>query len=355
MNKSTSLYLDFLRIFAAFGVLLNHANFPWFSNSLFPGDLGHKFVAFFFVLSGFLIAFTVDKKNKGGTNYLISRFSRLYSVVFPALIFTYLIDHLGIYLHPAFYSMHVDPDRQAVRFFLNLTFMQQIWNLCIKPSTNGPFWSIAYEFWYYIMFWVFCYYTGGRRIIGLLLLSMFVGIKILLLLPVWIFGVIAYKCTQKVKITSKIARIILIPVSIAIVILTFIWDFSVPANNWFYGKQLLFFSANFVFDWVYGLLVAINVYCFSISSFELKRPMLIERAIKHLSSISFSLYLFHFPLLVFIASIVPYNKSSYFQVVLILILVLLIVNVLSIISEKQREHFKKLFEKTFSLFTSKSV
>lgn len=355
MNKSTSLYLDFLRVFAAFGILLNHANFPWFSANLFPGDIGHKFVAFFFVLSGFLITFTVDKKNKGAANYLVGRFSRLYSVVFPALIFTYLIDCLGSYLHPDFYLSKVDPDKQVVRFFLNLAFLQQIWNLCVKPSTNGPFWSIAYEFWYYIMFWVFCYYKGVTRIVGLFLLFLFVGLKILLLFPVWIFGFIAYKLSHNIKMPSRFAKIFLIPITAAILILTFVWDFSIPVNYPFYGKPLLFFSANFVFDWVYGLLVAFNIYCFSVSCFEFKIPVLIERAIKYLSSISFSLYLFHFPLFVFIASILPYNRSSYVQVFLVLILVLLIVNVLSVISEKQRGYFKKLFEKLFAMFTPKAV
>jgi peptidoglycan/LPS O-acetylase OafA/YrhL len=33
MNKSTSLYLNFLRVIAAFGVVLVHANLPWFLNT----------------------------------------------------------------------------------------------------------------------------------------------------------------------------------------------------------------------------------------------------------------------------------------------------------------------------------
>src|SRR5471030_124194 len=160
MNKSTSLYLDLLRIFAAFVVFFGHANFGWFSNNLFPGDLGHKFVTIFFVLSGYLIAFTVDKKNKGLKRYLIDRFSRLYSVVIPALVFTYLIDFIGKHFNPGFYLPLISPNNQIERFILNATFLQQIWGLSTMPSSNSPFWSISYEFWYYMLFAVFCYVKG---------------------------------------------------------------------------------------------------------------------------------------------------------------------------------------------------
>src|SRR5476651_1385848 len=104
MNKSTSLYLDFLRVIAAFGVLLVHANLPWFSSALFlRAELGHKLVMVFFVLSGYLIAFTVDKKNKGPEKYLVDRISRLYSVVIPALILTFVVDSLGERINFSFY------------------------------------------------------------------------------------------------------------------------------------------------------------------------------------------------------------------------------------------------------------
>src|ERR1700748_246533 len=96
MNRSTSLYLDLLRVIAAFGVVFVHADQPWFSNDLFVRpELGHRLVMIFFVLSGYLIAFTVEKKDKGAKQYLIDRVSRLYSVVVPALILTFLFDSLG--------------------------------------------------------------------------------------------------------------------------------------------------------------------------------------------------------------------------------------------------------------------
>jgi len=355
MNKSTSLYLDFLRIFAAFGVFLGHANFPWFSNNLFPGDLGHKFVTIFFVLSGYLIAFTVDKKNKGPKKYMVDRFSRLYSVVLPALIFTYLIDFIGKHLHPDFYSPLIAPNNQILRFILNATFLQQIWGLSTTPSTNSPFWSISYEFWYYMLFAVFIYLSGAKKYIGLVIVSLLIGIKILLLLPVWIFGVIVYRLSDKYTIGQKTAVALFAISAVIILGLTFFWDVDFAFSRYPFGKPPLFFSARFIFEWLYGALVALNIFCFNAISFTYSVPSFFGKTIKYLSSITFSLYLFHLPILVFLASCIPYNKSSYVQIFAILFLALLFVNILAVISEKQRDNFKKLFEKIFSLFTSKSV
>jgi len=352
MNKSTSLYLDFLRVIAAFGVLLVHANLPWFSNSLFlRPELGHKLVMVFFVLSGYLIAFTVDKKNKGPKVYLVDRFSRLYSVVLPALLFTYLLDFLGQRINPVFYVDKINSGHQLIRFFVNFTYLQQVWTLCTKPSTNTPFWSISYEFWYYMMFWVLCYLSGYKRYIGIGVVALVVGLKIILLLPVWYFGVWAYKFSSKMPISAKHAKVVFVFSLLAIVGLTFS-DITFFEDRLPYGKPPLYFSSQFLFDWGYGMIIALNIYSFSASIFVTEIPVFISRVIKYLSSITFSLYLFHIPLLYFAAASIPYNRSNYIQTVTILIVVGIIVNILSKISEKQRFHFKKLFERLFNINTN---
>jgi len=349
MNKSTSLYLDFLRVFAAFGVFFGHANFSWFSNNLFPGDLGHKFVTIFFVLSGYLIAFTVGEKNKGPKKYLVDRFSRLYSVVLPALIFTYIIDFVGKHFHPDFYVPLMASNNQPLRFLLNATFLQQIWGLSTTPSTNSPFWSISYEFWYYMLFAVFIYWSGTKKYLGLLAIALLIGIKIILLLPVWVFGVIAYRASGKYLIGARAALIVFIISAVGILGLTFLCDVDLSFARYPFGKPPLYFSARFIFEWIYGALVALNIFCFNAVEFTYRIPSFLNKAIKYLSSITFSLYLFHLPILIFLASCIPYNKSSYVQIFGILLIAVACVNILSVISEKQRNNFKKLFEKIFSL------
>ena len=64
MNKQLSIYLDLLRFLAAVFVFISHA-------STFSGGwlwqiakLGHEAVVFFFILSGFVIAFVCFEKKK---------------------------------------------------------------------------------------------------------------------------------------------------------------------------------------------------------------------------------------------------------------------------------------------------
>jgi len=348
MNKTTSLYLDFLRVIAAFGVMLVHANQTWFSNSLFVrGELGHKLVMIFFVLSGYLIAFTVDKKNKGSEKYLIDRISRLYSVVIPALILTFILDSLGKKINPGFYIDKVNSGNQWLRYLLNATFLQQIWGLCTRPSTNTPFWSIGYEFWYYIIFWVFCYFTGAKRYLGLLLICLVIGLKILLLLPVWFFGVWAYRYSGKLAISKRAALTMFILTLATLFILTYVWEFSFLPTKLVFGKAPLYFSSLFAFDWVYGLLVAINLFSVSYLFVLVEAPDFISRPIKYLSSITFSLYLYHGPMLIFLAAIVTYNKSSYLQTIGLMAVLLVTVAILSQITEKQRNIWKRVLENIF--------
>ncbi len=354
MNKSTSLYLDFLRIFAAFGVFIGHANFPWFSNNLFPGDLGHKFVTIFFVLSGYLIAFTVDKKNKGPQKYLIDRLSRLYSVVLPALIFTYLIDFIGKHLHSNFYSTLISPNNQWLRFALNATFLQQIWGLSTMPSTNSPFWSISYEFWYYMLFAVFVYVEGVKKYLMMLLIGLLIGIKIVLLLPVWAMGVLIYRFSNRFIIKNLLAVILFVFTTILILGMTFFWNAPFSFHQFPFGKPPLFFSARFIFEWVYGAIVGFNIFCFNSIRVLYVLPSWISKTIRYLSSITFTLYLFHLPILIFLASILHYDKSSYIPTIAILVFVVFIIILLAIISEKQRNHYKVFFERVFNVFMSKN-
>ena len=348
MNKSTSLYLDFLRVIAAFGVMLVHANQEWFSNGLFlRPEYGHKLVMVFFVLSGYLIAFTVDKKNKGSERYLIDRISRLYSVVIPALIVTFILDSLGERINPGFYVDKVNAGNQTLRFLLNATFLQQIWSLCTRPSTNTPFWSIGYEFWYYMLFWLFCYFKGAKRIAGIVIVCLIIGIKILLLLPVWIMGAVAYKYSGKLVVTRAKAAFIFVLTILLIFTLNYVGEDLLAFKQFVFGKAPLYFSSNFIFDWIYGSLIAVNLFSMSYLAVTIRVPQIIEKVIKYLSSITFSLYLYHGPMLIFSAAVIVYNKSSYLQTIGIMGLLLVAVAILSQITEKQRNIWKKVLENIF--------
>jgi len=126
----------------------------WFFVSF---NLGHQAVIGFFVLSGYLVGGSVIAGIREGRDflreYLIHRMARIYIVVAPALVLTLVFDSLGrllfagagVYDWPAF-ADHF----RAVWFLASLANLQEIWTPYF--GVNGPLWSLACEFWYYLIF-----------------------------------------------------------------------------------------------------------------------------------------------------------------------------------------------------------
>ena len=84
MNKNLSLYLDLIRVLAAVEVLLDHVVDYSPRNYFYHiGQLGHESVMVFFVLSGFVIAYSAETKDRHLGDYAVSRFARLWSVLLP--------------------------------------------------------------------------------------------------------------------------------------------------------------------------------------------------------------------------------------------------------------------------------
>jgi peptidoglycan/LPS O-acetylase OafA/YrhL len=125
----------------------------WFLASF---SLGHPLVLGFFVLSGYLVGGAVLASLRKGKDflreYLIHRFARIYIVTIPTLILTFLVDSLGRSLpNPIFYEISAFKGHFALPVFLaNVVNVQEI--LAPTFGTNGPLWSLACEFWYYICF-----------------------------------------------------------------------------------------------------------------------------------------------------------------------------------------------------------
>ena len=107
MSPLFSLYLDALRFGAALIVLLSHFAYPRFTRGDYIAirefNLGSDAVVFFFVLSGLVIAYTADSKDRSAGRFAFNRLTRLYSVVLPAILLTVLFDWAGRSLDPSAY------------------------------------------------------------------------------------------------------------------------------------------------------------------------------------------------------------------------------------------------------------
>ncbi|NMQ04043.1 acyltransferase [Candidatus Accumulibacter phosphatis] len=207
MHQTTSLFLDTLRFTAAMTVLLHHLTGQTFNSSFSPVPWGREAVIAFFVISGFVIAYVLDSRERDLKIYVSARLGRLYSVILPALFITPLLDHFGRQAAPDLYR-EIVADHVVLRILINLANLQESWNLTTAPLSNGPFWSLAFEFWYYVVFGAYTLLSGYSRQIVILLACLAAGPRIIFTMPVWLLGVVAYRLDQKTHLHRSSACVL---------------------------------------------------------------------------------------------------------------------------------------------------
>lgn len=304
-------HLDMVRGLAALAVVLWHlrgffmVDYAKTSHGLavqlayFISGLHHQAVMVFFVLSGFLVGGSVIRQYRAGrfqwSGYLLRRLSRLWIVIVPALILTALWDSWGAQLVPNGYAgvwhgqLNSGPDASydlsAGAYLGNILFLQTTF----VPSygSNGPLWSLAYEFWYYILFPLWVQMTLGagtplRRVCAALLFFVLMVVlprDIVVRSVIWLFGVGAFLMLDHAASAKCVSR----------------WPFAATA-----GVALAVFlivsrsHPGGYDDFLIGCLVAMTVPWMASAQ---SRFQLYRRVGYGLSEMSYTLYLVHFPLL----------------------------------------------------------
>ena len=209
MNKRFSLYLDLLRLVAAILVVISHFCQHGFVSPAvraFLPEMGREAVVLFFVLSGFVIAYSTTDKAVDLRQYVVARCARIYSVAAPILLLAFL---LGLALY--WYAPSGKLDFQIARFYLylpsHLLFTGELWNLSLTPPLLGSYWSLGFEVWYYVLFGAAFYARGWWRALLCAAILLVMGHKLWLLLPVWLSGAYLYSCQKRLPIGPIGARI----------------------------------------------------------------------------------------------------------------------------------------------------
>jgi peptidoglycan/LPS O-acetylase OafA/YrhL len=263
-------------------------------------DYGRTAVLVFFVLSGYVIAWVTEARERTIEEYALSRAARLYSVIIPAFIVTAALDYTGRAIDPRLYGPEWGHSmaHPAFGYALSAVFLGESWILSALPGFNVPFWSLNYEAWYYVLFAAAAFLRGPRRITAIGMAALLAGPKVLLLLPVWLMGVAAWR--YRAALPERLGGPLVI-VSLAALI-------AIEA----FGGQRLFCHANThwlppgysAYDYILGAVVALSIVGFA----NMQPPMprvSFERAVRGLAGTAFGLYLFHYPLLNFFGTLVP--------------------------------------------------
>jgi peptidoglycan/LPS O-acetylase OafA/YrhL len=299
-------------------------------------SLGHDAVMVFFVLSGFFVGGSVLQQGDDfrWSRYATARLTRLWVVVIPALLWTLTIDSLTARIAPgvldgalsARWTLGPKPGTYSatpLTFLANVLFLQTI----AAPifGSNQPLWSLANEACYYLVFPLFALALGLRmsrssprdarhpRTLFVRIVSGLVAVGILSSVAasirigfvVWLFGVlVAFLARRRLPVHSGLL------VAVACVVFAGALAYARSATL----QAGLGLSGEVSVGAGFAVLALALIHTRSPRA-PLGRPAV------GLSEVSYSLYLFHFPLVLLIGGTVyrdgqlpptPANLATFF-------------------------------------------
>lgn len=316
LGEQVSLKLDALRFLAALSVVAAHASQLAYTGA-HRGELvafGRMGVVVFFVLSGFVIAYVCDSKHRDWRDYLAARLTRLHSVFIAALLLTVAADSLGRAVAPQVYIGTGSPPSVAtlVRFPLFVAFLHECFPHGLRWLSNGPLWSISYEFWYYILFGAAFYLRGITRWLALGAFAAIAGSRILILFPLWLLGVALFHSRSRIGCLHPTLAIGAFAFGLTglLWLCTFRhWVGLEPLRAWGESAVGRNYSAFFVWDAVLAvptLLLMVGV----IHPSAVRIPAKLSSATRYLAGATFTIYCCHVPLLLLGRSTGIYDTES---------------------------------------------
>ena len=131
---------------------------------------------------------------------------------------------------PSLYAAMPD-DQTLLRLLINFFFLQQNWNFTVMALSNGPFWSLGFEFWYYVIFGAWVLLKGRTRIIGTTLACLAAGPRILAAFPVWLLGAAAFRMGLNWAPSRRLATVLFVVSSGAVVTILALGNPLVPVRG----------------------------------------------------------------------------------------------------------------------------
>ena len=343
MNRSTSLYLDLVRPMAALVVVMSHVS----QTALTGGQMevfaytGTEAVDVFFVLSGFVIAHVCATHESDWRDYAISRATRIYSVAAPALLLTAAFDAIGLAHDRSVYEAGYQAFTPGL-VLRSLFFLGEQWNSHRFPGSDGPYWSLGFEVWYYVAFAVFVFAPRGWRWLWAVATLAFIGAKVAILFPIWLVGVAAYRLVARGGLDERLGWALFVVPIFGVAL------FEALAHP----LQLQFFNLSWTAsrlaavgrDYLIALLFAAHIVGFSAVSATFA-PWLERNAkpIRWFAGATFSIYLAHLPIMHLIAALSPWPRSSPLTLWLILGATLLACLVFAELFERRKAFWRSGF------------
>jgi peptidoglycan/LPS O-acetylase OafA/YrhL len=302
----------------------------------------------FFVLSGYVIAYVAFERETTLLEYAISRVSRVYSVVLPALVLTVGVDLLMMHFEPLFSrsggeiccAIPVYQYTSFIKYFVSaLLFLNYVGPLHEDAFSNGAYWSMCFEVYYYLVFALAFYLRGVLRIVLMCLAGLLIGATPFLHFPIWLLGFAVYwlhrRCIGS-GLSKSTARLIFAATALLIA-----YDLGTDLNlridywlDWITGSSLSNLpmrQRHITGDTLTGVLVAMNIFAARYASISFGRS---GPLVTYMASFTFSLYLMHIPLIAIWSAYLPLSPAA------VAALTLGCVWLLGQITERQKDHLR---------------
>lgn len=153
----------------------------------------------FFLLSGFVVRHSTVRKSSTFRRFWESRSARLLSALVPALLVTLLIDAVLARANPAFFQEQIASDygHPWIRFFAQIIFASQIWFQDIAAFSNSPLWTLGYEGPAYLLYSCAFFFRGRIRALAVAATALFYGPQVLVLFGCWAGGAALHDTCQR--------------------------------------------------------------------------------------------------------------------------------------------------------------
>jgi peptidoglycan/LPS O-acetylase OafA/YrhL len=271
----------------------------WARIGYFVAGFSHAAVILFFVLSGYWIARSVEQRLAQGwtwRSYLSGRLSRIWIVLIPALLIGGSLDIIGrFWLQTPTHLGLTDTYVLRTDVAANLAWPVWIGNLfflqdtIVHPlGTNGPLWSLAWEWWFYLWYPALILLWKTRRPAPVLLtMAIFFWYPLMLLgFLCWLLGVLVRVIERKGIAQALLNRRVTLAVAAAISLAVLAWARAAPVRGW-----------------EFPVAVAFAAFLAALLAVRPRFPDLLEPLANFGRRASFSLYVTHFPLVALIAGI----------------------------------------------------
>lgn len=284
--------IDSLRAIAVIAVIINHIDKSWLTGGFLGVDI-------FFVISGFVVTASLQGKKKQSFSKFIKMFYRKrLKRLYPGLIGCIFLTSLFVFIFLPTNNFYIKTGFNALFGLSNLFLARSSFDYFSVSSEANPFthtWSLGVEEQFYLFFPLLFYCFSKKNflrfltLISLVTLSLFAfyeqtnPIYAFYMMPLrfWQFGIGALVfLSSKTKALNQLPKdFILLPITFMVLLLNFSGEFNA------YATVLI------------TLVTALTLVLIKEGSQE--RKYLVLKPVLYIGLASYSLYLYHWPVLVF--------------------------------------------------------